>query len=310
MRIVVGVDGSDASLTAMELVKGTRWPIDTQIRLVGAYEPHVDGAGVTPLPSGDIADGEVERKLFDVIQELSQQLRRHGYATETVVARGRAADVLLVEADDVQADLLVVGSRGLGVAASALLGSVSAAVVDHAICPVLVARGPMITRILVATDGSQSAEAIPAVLLGWNVFRNAPIDVLSVAPPHRTSERPMLPLGWLGAEGAPMDASHEVDRHRVMADEMAARLTAAGWQAAGAVRRGEPARQIEQAAAEWDADLIVTGSRGLSGLRRVLLGSVAHHVLLHSRMSVLVMRGHVPARRLATGSLPRAVATS
>jgi nucleotide-binding universal stress UspA family protein len=310
MRVVVGVDGSDASLTALELVKGTRWPTDTQIRLVGAYELSVDWTSVTPLPGGPIGDGEAERRLFDTIQGLSQQLRRHGYATETVVARGRAADVLIVEADDQKADLLVVGSRGLGVAASALLGSVSAAVVDHAICPVLVARGSKITRILVATDGSQSAEAIPAVLLGWNVFRSATIDVLSVAPPHADNLRPMLPLRWLGGDGAPLDASHEVDRHRVMADEMAARLTAAGWQAAGAVRRGEPARQIEQAADEWDADLIVTGSRGLSGLRRILLGSVAHSVLLHSSRSVLVMRGHVPARQLADGSLSGAVATS
>ena len=310
MRVVVGVDGSDASLTALELVKGTRWPTDTQIRLVGAYELPLDWTGVTPRPAGATADGEAERKLFDTIQELSQQVRRHGYATETVVARGRAADVLLAEADHLQADLLVVGSRGLGVAASALLGSVSAALVDQATCPVLVARGPTITRILVATDGSQSAEAIPAVMLGWNVFRSATIDVLSVAPSHGPREEPILALGWLGGEGTQVDASHEVERHRVMADEMAARLTAAGWHAAGAVRRGEPARQIEQAAGEWDADLIVTGSRGLSGLRRVLLGSVAHRVLLHSRRSVLVMRGHVSARQLANVSLPSAAATS
>lgn len=310
MRIIVGVDGSDASRTALELVAATMWPFGTQVRLVGAYEPATDWTGLTPLPTETSADDEAERAFFDTIHALSEPLQRSGYATETVVMRGRPADALLSEADDLRADLLVVGSRGLGVAASALVGSVSAALVDHASCPVLVVRRPAVTRILVATDGSQSAEAIPAVILGWNVFRGVPIDVLSVAPPHGASERPMLPRGWLGGEGASLDASHEVDRHRVMADEMATRLTAAGWHAAGAVRRGEPAQQIEEAAAEWGSDLIVTGSRGLSGLRRLLLGSVAHRVLLHSRRSVLVMRGHVSTRQLASVSLPSATATN
>jgi len=89
-----------------------------------------------------------------------------------------------------------------------------------------------------------------------------------------------------------------------MADEMAARLVAGGWLAASVLRYGDAPRQIEAAAVEWGADLIITGSRGLSGLRRVLIGSVAHHVLLHSRCSVLVMRGHVPARQSREAWLP------
>jgi nucleotide-binding universal stress UspA family protein len=298
MRIVVGVDGSDASVTALELVTNTTWPIGTQIRMVGAYELATDWTGLTPLPTETGADDEAERAFFDRIHALSEPLQRSGYPTETVVTRGRPADVLLSEADDWRADLLVVGSRGLGVAASALVGSVSTALVDHSNCPVLVVRGPAVTRILVATDGSRSAEAIPAVLLAWKVFRDAQIDVLSVAPPVTDRVGAALLSGLQIVDQRPSDAVHEVDRHRVMADEMAARLVAGGWHAAGALRYGDAPRQIEAAAAEWGADLIVTGSRGLSGLRRLLIGSVAHHVLLHSRCSVLVMRGHVPAREL------------
>jgi nucleotide-binding universal stress UspA family protein len=298
MRIVVGVDGSDASRTALELVASTTWPIGTEVRLVGAYELATNWTGLTPLPTETGADEEAERAFFDQIQALSVPLKRSGCAIETVVARGRPADVLLTEADDLRADLLVVGSRGLGVAASALVGSVSAALVDHASCPVLVARGPAVTRILVATDGSRSAEAIPSVLLAWKVFRDAPIDVLSVAPPVADRVGAALLSGMPIVDQRPSDAAHEVDRHRVMADEMAARLVAGGWHAAGALRYGDAPRQIEAAAADWGADLIITGSRGLSGLRRLLIGSVAHHVLLHSRCSVLVMRGHVPANQL------------
>lgn len=296
MRIVLGLDGSDASMTALDLVTSTNWPANTKIRLVGAFELPANRIGLAPSPPDPQADDEEQRALFNTLQGLSEQFRGRGYSTETVVARGRAADVLLAEADDLSADLIVVGSRGLGVAASALLGSVSATLVDHAVCPVLVARRPRITRVLVATDGSQSAEAIPAVVAAWNVFRDAPINVLSVAPPSIGGEGTLM-RGILGSDPPQLDAWHEVDRHRVMAEEMAARLVAAGWHAESSVRVGQAAQEIETAAADASADLIVTGSRGLSGLQRLLMGSVAHHVLRYSRSSVLVMRGHVPAHQ-------------
>jgi nucleotide-binding universal stress UspA family protein len=306
MRIVVGVDGSEASLTALELVASTTWPAGTNIRLVGAYERPLFG-GLSPLPADAVADETTQGALFTTLQCLSKRLEGNAYATETVVARGRPADVLLTEADDLRADMVVVGSRGLGVVPSALLGSVSATLVDHASCPVLVARRPGVTRIVLATDGSQSAEAIPAVLLAWNLFRDAPIKVLNVAPSPSDTARAVLVSALVGEDAATGTyASHEIDRHRLMADEMARRLVAGGRHAEGSTRTGEAATQIEAAAAEWGADLIVTGSRGLSGMQRLIMGSVAHHVLLHSRSSVLVMRGHVPAAqsrevRLAAG---------
>lgn len=310
MRIVVGVDGSEASLTALALVEETIWPSGTTIRLVCAYELPVDWTGAAPLVADQAADDAAQRDLFNNLQTLSDPLKRGGYATESVVARGRAADVLLAEADDLRADLIVVGSRGLGVAASALVGSVSAALVDHASCPVLVARGPHVSRILIATDGSQSAEAIPSVLLAWNVFREAPVQVLSVAPSSTDRERAVILSGLVGGDETPVDASHEIDRHRLMAGEMARRLVAGGRKAEGAIRIGEAAPQIEAAAVEWGADLIITGSRGLSGLQRLLMGSVAHHVLLHSRSSVLVMRGHVASRQPRPVDVSAAAASS
>jgi nucleotide-binding universal stress UspA family protein len=310
MQIVVGVDGSQASLTALELVEDTDWPSGTTIRLVRAYELPVDWTGASPLVKDGAVDDVAQRDLFNTLQTLANPLKRRGYATESVVARGRAADVLLAEADDLRADLIVVGSRGLGPAASALLGSVSAALVDHAACPVLVARGPHISRILIATDGSRSAEAIPAVLLAWNVFRDAPIEVLSVAPSRTDRERAIMLSGLVGGDQTPTDASHEIERHQLMAGEMARRLVAGGRRAEGAVRSGEAALEIESAAGEIGADLIITGSRGLSGLQRLLLGGVAHHVLLHSRVSVLVMRGHVPASQPRRAQLPAVAASS
>jgi nucleotide-binding universal stress UspA family protein len=222
---------------------------------------------------------------------------RNRYAIEGLVGDGRPADVLLQAAMDPPADLVVVGNRGLGVAASAMMGSVSATLVDQAPCPVLVARGRAVSRILLATDGSQSSEHIPAVLAAWKVFTQAPIDVLAVNPARVAGGSSGTATWVLQGEVRSLDAGHDVDRYRICADEMAARLVRAGWRAEPRVRHGDPAHEIQVAAAESGADLIILGSRGLSGLRRLLLGSVAHDVLLHSRASVLVMRGHVPAWR-------------
>ncbi len=72
------------------------------------------------------------------------------------------------------------------------------------------------------------------------------------------------------------------------------RQRALGVQAAGHVRAGDHAGQIIQLAEERDADLIVTGTRGLGGIARLLLGSVARNVLTHARCSVLIMRNGAP----------------
>jgi nucleotide-binding universal stress UspA family protein len=84
--------------------------------------------------------------------------------------------------------------------------------------------------------------------------------------------------------------------HRRIAEQVADEMMELGWHAAAAAVAGDPGREILAAEREWRADLIVTGSRGISTLRRIVAGSVAHDVLLHARSSVLVMRGQVSAR--------------
>ncbi|MGQ0608278.1 MAG: universal stress protein, partial [Chloroflexota bacterium] len=78
-------------------------------------------------------------------------------------------------------------------------------------------------------------------------------------------------------------------------DAMAQRLTAIGIPTTPHLRAGNPAREILAAAGEHGTDLIVTGSRGLSGLERMVLGSVARNVQIHARCSVLIVRTGVAA---------------
>jgi nucleotide-binding universal stress UspA family protein len=140
-RIVAGVDGSPSSLSAL------RWAI-TQARLTGAsvdaviawhYPVAVGGFGYAPV--GVLQDGadfeEIAKKvLADAISSVPDT---DGDVTvRPAVIEGNPAQVLLETAAG--ADLLVVGSRGHGGFAEALLGSVSQHCVHHAPCPVVVIR--------------------------------------------------------------------------------------------------------------------------------------------------------------------------
>jgi nucleotide-binding universal stress UspA family protein len=75
-----------------------------------------------------------------------------------------------------------------------------------------------------------------------------------------------------------------------MARDMVHRLQEAGLEAVPERRDGDPAEQIVRAAESWEADLVVMGNHGRTGLRRLLMGSVARNVLLHAPCSVLIVR--------------------
>lgn len=287
MRIVIGVDGSSAAKTACELVASRSWPVGTRVTLVGAVEPVVDWTGLAPAAAA--AAGSEREALELVLDERADAVRRTGLGVETAVETGRAGAVLMAHAEAAFADLIVVGSRGLGPAASAVFGSVSVELVDHARCPVLVARSASATRMLLATDGTPSSRSIPSVLAAWrDAFRGMPVEVLSVAP------RDGFVTPW--ASEAEDAMTGELALHEGIAQSVADEMIELGWHAAGVAKFGEPSRQIVDASRECGADLVVTGSRGIGTLRRLFAGSVAHDVLLHARSSVLVVRGHVPAR--------------
>ena len=141
-RIVVGVDGSDGSLDAL------RWAID-EARLRGArlvavhaylapYAPAMPGVGepaVLPIdrePIARAADEALEASLREVAADEG------GVEIERAVIEESPAHALLDQAEG--ADLLVVGSRGHGRIAGALLGSISQKVAQHAPCPVVIVR--------------------------------------------------------------------------------------------------------------------------------------------------------------------------
>lgn len=302
MKILIALDGSPGSVVARDLVASLPWPTGTEITLLAAYDVPIDwtgGVGSTMDWIGDVEDATRETLLAQ-LERLASPLVEHGWTVAHRVSRGRAASAIVDTARELEADLVITGSRGYGQLRSMLLGSVAAEVAADAPCPVLVARRPAVTRLVVATDGSQSARAIPDQLAAWAVFDGLPADAVAVSIPDSTAFETAVSLYTLGDERLATRRRQLRAGYADDAESMAARLSEVGLPATAHLRAGDPAHEILAVAKEREADLIVTGTRGLGGIDHLLLGSVARNVLTHARCSVLVMREPVASRELVT----------
>ena len=297
MKILIALDGSEGAATARDLVVALPLPDSTELHLVAAYQVPTDwapelGAGMAWI---DDAETAMQESLHADLGAMAAPFVAAGLTPIEHVVRGRAATAICALARSIGADLVVTGSRGRGAIAATLLGSVAAEVATHAPCPVLVARGTQVSRLLVATDRSPGAEHIPDRLAAWGILRGLPADVVSVSIPDTPTFELIVGLYTLGDERLAAKRRDLHERYGRSAEAMAARLSAIGIPATAHVRTGDVAHEILHAARDHGADLVITGSRGLGALDRLLLGSVARNVLTHSAGSVLIMREAAPA---------------
>jgi nucleotide-binding universal stress UspA family protein len=199
---------------------------------------------------------------------------------DVAVRRGQPAAAIVDEAAALDAELVVVGSRGLGRARSMLLGSVAAGVVDGTSCPVLVTRSPSLHNVLLAVDETAPSAAAIEVVARWPIFEATRISVLSVA----------TAVPQYGDVPGGMHELVETTRQQGVADASATTLRRSGRRAIARVRTGDAPARILAVAEGESVDLIVLGSGGRTGLRRALLGSVGREVLSSAKTSVLVVR--------------------
>jgi nucleotide-binding universal stress UspA family protein len=293
MRVLLAVDGSEGAAEAVSLARMMAWPEGSRLRVVSVVELE---AWMTSLPrptgaASPVLESEIAA-YFEDEQRRIVELFSPERDVETVILHGRPATMIIEEARDFAAEVVMVGSRGHGAIATLILGSVSAEVVDHAPSPVLVARRPNLSHVVMATDGSPSARAAEDVVAGWSVFEGLPVDVVSVADAVRPWASGIAPGFQRHAREAYAQELDEVSQvAESVAGDAANRLRESGRLAEALVRRGDPAAEIVALAEERRADLVVLGSRGRSALAEIVLGSVARNVLAGSKASVLVVRG-------------------
>lgn len=301
MRILLSLDGSPSADRARALVASLPWPEGSLVRVVAALDvaPALWGGPWIPaIPAdADALEEDAVVELTRVLREAQPTLEAAGLTVEAELLRGRPSSAIVDDAKLWGPDLIVVGSRGHGPVETAVLGSVSAAIVDHATCPVLVARGDHVSRIVLAEDGSPAGMAARDVVGDWPPFAQIPVlvvGVVDVAAPWRSGIAPTMFSAALDVYTDMLANARETHRQIVAATEV--HLRAPDRPVEGELRDGDPADQLCRAASDPAGDLLVVGSRGHVGITRLVMGSVAHAVLTHARCSVLVVRRPPDAR--------------
>ncbi|QIN80715.1 universal stress protein [Rubrobacter marinus] len=171
------------------------------------------------------------------------------------------------------------------------MGSVSASVVRHFPGSVLVARGEgggeLPGRILLALDGSEEASAATRTAVEISNATGSELHAV-----HVLDTNPRLPYPGPGTwQTWEEELAHAKREARTWVDRQAERIEAEGGRIKDAhLRFGEPDGEIVKLAEELGAALVVIGSRGLTGMSRVLLGGVSDSVVRHAHCPVLVVR--------------------
>jgi nucleotide-binding universal stress UspA family protein len=292
VRVLVATDGSPAAAVGVQPACRIADRAGGEIRiaavvpspteLLGAPWTGAEGEGGRALAEGT-ARSLLAMRLHQQLQTVPDHL-----SVSTAILEGHPAEAIVAEALRWAADLVVVGARGHGALESIVLGSTSEEVVDRSPVPVLVARTPAFDRIVLAVDGSAAATA-GVNLLATPLCSGLRVWVVDVAP----TAHPW----WIGMSAVDagnferlLQLNEEAGAEdRAAAEAATSRLRAVGIEANSCHRIGDPAAELVRATHELGADTIVIGSRGQTGLSRLVLGSVTRQVLRHSPASVLVV---------------------
>jgi nucleotide-binding universal stress UspA family protein len=201
---------------------------------------------------------------------------------------------ILDEAKRVRADVIVLGWRGHGAVRRLLTGSVSRGVVRAAPCAVLIVRRPLreLRHVVVGVDGSENAERAVKFLAALEPPRGARATVFRAVDIMHAPAQGLAPLATRATVAAEVKRINEGRRAAARKDLSRATkiLSSAGWRVEQVVTDGAPLRDLLTTVSNVGADLLVVGVRGVTGLRHLLLGSVAEGAIDRSPVPVLVVR--------------------
>jgi len=151
LRLVIGVDNSPDSNSAVDAVCTREWPEETEVRLVGIVDT---GLAFTSDPSQpslmkwiEVTDDENRDQVGQIFEPSADKLRSAGLDAAVVITKGNPKEQLIEEAESWGADCIVVGAKGVRGIDRLLLGSVSSAVAARAPCSVEVVRPKSMTTV-------------------------------------------------------------------------------------------------------------------------------------------------------------------
>lgn len=286
--LLISTDGSEHSEGAVrEAIKLAKL-YSARLLVMSVIETNPEFETIAPQ-FVEKAEGETRKNLEAVKARAAQE----GVECEII---SRHTDepykVIVEEAKKNKADLIVMGRRGRTGLKRLLMGSVTAKVIGHAPCNVLVvprAADIKFKSILIATDGSKYSMAAASEAMGIakrcgaSLFAIAVVQSETISPfdiVHAEMRRELI------AEQELEEAEKNVNVLNEIAGKEGIRINCS-------VVGGRPYEAIVETARNKTADLIVMGSHGKTGLERLLMGSVTERVVGHADCAVLVVKAGV-----------------
>jgi nucleotide-binding universal stress UspA family protein len=281
--IVVGVAEMQPEDPVLEPAAALAERLDARLHVVHALKrpPSVCDAHSAEHPGGK--DAGVPRELTE--QRLCEQRRRFPNASRICChcVSGDAALQLCAFAEEVDADLIIVGASRRNGGWQNFLGSTAEAVAQRSPIPVLVVRHPFqhaVRRVLLTTDLSEFSLALHEAALD---------TVESLLGPEPYEPRTLL-VCWYGMAAAARVSQEFMNAaaSRRLQEFLGERQRRA-YPVSGKVRIGNPSTEILREAGEWKADLLVLGTQGRWTASPAQIGSTAGAVLRGSNCNALVI---------------------
>ena len=278
-KILAAVDGSESSRNALRqafrlAVEEKCWITVTSV--IPPYTGDLDLTGVKDVRAS------LAKPCTDALEDAKRLAEEDRALIKTVCEEGETYERIVDLADAENADIIVMGRRGLRKVERAMVGSVTARVIGHTQRDVLVVPlGATLgwKRVLVGTDGSRFSQPAVDKAISFAQSYCGDLVVISVVD---------VPTEFYAE--APQAVEDMIRKAKQYTADVKKKAETAGVRAESYVGEAESWEAIVNLAREQAADVIVMGSHGRTGLRRLLMGSVTEKVIGYAACPVLVVR--------------------
>ncbi len=278
-KILVAIDGSESSMHVLR----------ESFRLATNEKSWITVVSVVPPYTGDLDIVGVGNVLQSMRRPYEKALsgalvlaKAEGASIKTVCEEGEPYERLVDLAVSKKCDLIVMGRRGLKRLERVFVGSVTARVIGHSSVDILVVPKDTTIgwqKLLLATDGSKYSKAAAKRAIDFANSYGGELKIVSIVD---------VPSEFYAESPKTVEAL--VNEAKGYAEAVRKQAESSGVKAEAIVREGEIYKVITDLAKEQKADIIVTGSHGRTGLKRLLMGSVTEKVIGHTPCPVLVVK--------------------
>ena len=275
-NILAATDFSPAADCALHRAAMIARQLDAALHVLHVVHPLnlYPGQNVDAAALDDAALDEAGTRLDVLVQGVAEQ---YGIRTHAAWRIGRAHTQIAAYAQEVAADLVVVGARGENAVQRLFLGSTPMRLLRVRSGPLLIVRRPnwLYEHVLAAVDFSADSDA--AIVWARRLAGDARLDVLHILEPELDRRLPQAKRKEANA-----------DMHNIAQNLMTNLLAKLPGENSAHVELGYVPTRILELAQQWRTDLIVVGRHGHGGLEAFLLGSVSKDIIQAADCDVLV----------------------